>query len=76
LLLISVFGLPSVFGSRISDFTRPLATLADGGREAEWSLDNGRVPPLIFFDFVFALIEDSVRTIDVGHIFRVWLVVF
>jgi hypothetical protein len=67
----SDFRLRISFGSRISDFgpSAPRGT-------AHWSLDNGRALRLIFFDFVFALLEDSVRTIDVGHIFRVWLVVF
>jgi hypothetical protein len=67
----SDFRLRISFGSRISDFgpSAPRGT-------AHWSLDKWRRLPLIFFDFVFALLEDSVRTIDVGQIFRAWLVVF
>jgi hypothetical protein len=68
---LSDFGLRISFGYRISDFG-PSAPRGP----AHWSLDNGRVPPLIFFDFIFAHIEDSDRTIDVGHVFRVWLVDF
>jgi hypothetical protein len=67
----AAFGLRIPYGSRISDFgpSAPRGT-------ANWSLDNGRALPQNIIDFIFALIEDTVRTIVVGHIFRVWLVVF
>jgi hypothetical protein len=67
----SDFGLRISFGSRTSDFgpSAPRGT-------AHWSLDNRRALPQNNIDFIFALIEDTVRTIVVGHNFRVWLVVF
>jgi hypothetical protein len=42
----------------------------------KWGLDNPPGLTQIFCNFVFALIEDTVRTIGVGHIFRDWLGVF